>query len=188
MTGRKGYLYDWCLLVVLICCELHGRKTEDEIIISSKLLNKMFFSQFNTFEPVQAFILVKGFGVEGCGGCGVRGWESKQDTVHAAEKLDRLSAESAAGPLQAVGAGWRGMWLVHKGLRHGFLCVFPVCQLRGQSVFPVCDGCQAQDPDTKTTRHEGPGLSGTGQAAVAYIRTVSLASIYTQSFHVYKSL
>ncbi len=78
----------------------------------------------------------------GCGGCGVRGSNGEQETVHTTEKLDRLSAEWAAGL-------WRPALLWdperrmeecgrrHKRLRRGFLCVFPVCLMWSSGPGPV---------------------------------------------------
>lgn len=105
------------------------------------------------------------------------GWE----TVHTAEKWDRLSAECAEG-LWRSALPWdleeRSERDVHGGLRHGFLCVFPVCLMCSSGPGPV--SCVWWVPGPGFQHKDNPPLmSETGPAAATHIRTLSC--IYTQS-------
>lgn len=94
-------------------------------------------------------------GVGGCGGCG--GPEGERETVHTAEKLDRLSAECAAGfwrpallwDVEERSAGWRSVRAVHEGVETRFpvciSCVFNV-ERRAGACFLCVMGARPRTP------------------------------------------
>lgn len=103
-------------------------------------------------------------------GCGVRGYRMNGRLY----MLQRNNAGCQLSVQQGFGSQHSsGIWgsRMEECVSHaqGVETQFPVCiscvSAKGQSLFPVCDGCQAQDPDTKTTCHESPPMSETGQAA-----------------------
>lgn len=95
----------------------------------------------------------------------MRGLEGERQTVHTAKKLDRLSAECAAGL-------WRPalLWDLEERSAaaeecvsgaHGVETRFPVCiscvfnvELRARACFLCVMGARPRTPTQKTTRHE----------------------------------
>ena len=104
-------------------------------------------------------------------------------TVHAAEKLDRLSAECAAG-LWRLALLWESRMEECASRAQGVETRFPVCiscvfnvELRARACFLCVMGAR---PETPTQRqHKGPPMSVAGQAAGIHIRLLRL--LYTDS-------